>query len=234
MYKDIQFRLTKDGSHTLYIPELDEHYHSIHGAMNESLYVFLRAGFSYHPLFNIRVLEVGFGTGLNTILTIIRSAEENRTVTYHTLELNPLPSGIISKLNYPQFLEEPFDKIFKIIHDIPWNTEQEITSSFRLKKILKGIQDYNPAGGYDLVYFDAFAPDKQPEMWKQEILLKIYDMMNEGGILTTYSSKGEIKRRFENCGFHVEKIPGPPGKREMFRCLKKISCPMTDIWPISG
>jgi tRNA U34 5-methylaminomethyl-2-thiouridine-forming methyltransferase MnmC len=221
MYKDIEFRLTEDGSHTLYIPELDEYYHSIHGAINESVHIFLQAGFSYHPSFNIRVLEIGFGTGLNTILTMIRSEEENRTVTYHTIELNPLPFDIISRLNYPQLLQGTFDKIFRKIHDLPWNIEQEITSSFRLKKILTDIQDYKPAGCYDLVYFDAFAPDKQPEMWKQEILLKIYDTMNEGGILTTYSSKGEIKRRFENCGFRVEKIPGPPGKREMLRCLKK-------------
>ncbi len=222
MYKDIQFILTKDGSHTLYIPELDEYYHSIHGAINESVHVFLKAGFSHHPLLNIRVLEIGFGTGLNTILTMTRSAEENRTVTYHTVELNPLPVDIINRLNYPQLLKGTSKEIFVKIHDIPWNTEQEITSSFKLKKILTDIQDYKPAGRYDLVYFDAFAPDKQPEMWKQDILLKIYNMMDEGGILTTYSSKGGIKRKFENCGFHVEKIPGPPGKREMLRCLKKI------------
>lgn len=221
MYKDIQFRLTKDGSHTLYIPELDEYYHSVHGAINESVHVFLKAGFSYHPSLNIRVLEIGFGTGLNTILTIIRSVEEKRTVTYHTVELNPLPVDIISRLNYPQLLKGTFKEIFREIHDIPWNTEQEITSSFTLKKILTDIQYYNSAGCYDVVYFDAFAPDKQPEMWKQGILVKVYNMMNKDGILTTYSSKGEIKRKFENCGFHVEKLPGPPGKREMLRCLKK-------------
>jgi len=221
MYKNIQLKLTKDGSHTIYIPELDEHYHSIHGAINESIHVFLQSGFSFHPILNLRILEIGFGTGLNAILTMIRAEEENRMVTYHAVELNPLPIKIIRQLNYPLLLEGIYKEKFRQVHEITWNIEHEITSLFRLKKILADISDYELTGGYNLVYFDAFAPDKQPDMWKQEILLKIYNAMDQGGILTTYSVKGEIKRKFENCGFHVEKIPGPPGKREMLRCVKK-------------
>lgn len=221
MYKDIQLRLTKDGSHTLYIPELDEYYHSLHGAINESVHVFLQAGFSSHPSGNVKLLEIGFGTGLNAILTMIRAEEENRTVTYHSIDINPLPTEIISRLNYPELLEGIYKERFRKIHEVDWNTEHEIASFFRLKKILADIRDHELAGSYQVVYFDAFAPDKQPGLWKQEIFMKIFNAMSADSILTTYSSKGEIKRRMAKCGFDVEKIPGPPGKREMMRCLKK-------------
>lgn len=221
MYKNIQIKLTNDGTHTIYLPELDEHYHSIHGAINESLHVFLQAGFSYHPLTNVRILEIGFGTGLNAILTMIRAEEENRTVTYHSVDINPLPLEIITRLNYPELFDGIYQERFRKIHEVTWNNEHEITSFFRLKKILADIQDHELTGHYHLVYFDAFAPDKQPGIWKQEILIKIFNAMTTESILTTYCSKGEIKRRLVKCGFDVEKIPGPPGKREMLRCYKK-------------
>ncbi len=221
MYKDIQLKITKDGSHTLYLPELDEHYHSIHGAVNESVHVFLKEGFSYYPSTDVRILEIGFGTGLNAILTMIRAEEEDRTVTYHSVDIHPLPLEIIRRLNYPGLFEGTYQDKFRKIHEVTWNTEHKITPSFRLKKILADIQDYKLTGAYHVVYFDAFAPNKQPELWTQEIFMKIFGAMTADSILTTYSSKSEVKKRLIKCGFLVEKIPGPPGKREMLRCLKK-------------
>lgn len=222
MYNDIQLRLTKDGSHTLYIPELDEYYHSLHGAINESVHVFLQAGFSYHPAGKLSILEIGFGTGLNAILTMIRAEEEKRTVTYHTIDIHPLPVEIISRLNYPELLSGIYKEKFMKMHEVSWNSEHKITPFFSLKKIAADILNYKLPGHYQVVYFDAFAPDKQPGLWEQKIFMKIFNAMSSESILTTYSSKGEIKRRLIKCGFDVEKIPGPPGKREMLRCIKKI------------
>ncbi|KPK82772.1 MAG: SAM-dependent methyltransferase [Bacteroides sp. SM23_62_1] len=221
MHKNIQFRITKDGAHTLYIPEMDECYHSMHGAINESVHVFLQAGFSYHTLTSVKILEIGFGTGLNAILTMIRAEEERRPVIYHSIDIYPLPMDIIAGLNYPELLSGIYKKIFIQMHEASWDKEHEITYFFRLKKILADIQDYEIQDHYDVVYFDAFAPDKQPELWLEGIFTKIFHAMAPGGILTTYSSKGEIQRRLTRSGFIVDKIPGPPGKREMLRCIKK-------------
>jgi tRNA U34 5-methylaminomethyl-2-thiouridine-forming methyltransferase MnmC len=213
--------LTEDGSHTIYHPEINDHYHSIHGAFSESLHVYIRSGFSYHPSANVSILEVGFGTGLNVLLTLKQALEEKRKVIYHSVDKFVLPADITDCLNYTRFFEGINPGLFSAIHRLSWDSNHELSGFFHFRKILADINDLELTERYDIVYFDAFGPDKQPDMWTEDIFRKIYNAMNPGGLLTTYSSKGAVKRRFQQCGFIVEKIPGPPGKREMLRCLKQ-------------
>ncbi len=219
--RKLRIILTEDGSHTIFYPEINDHYHSIHGAFSESLHVFIRSGFSYHPSADVSILEVGFGTGLNVLLTLKQALEEKRQVIYHAIDKFVLPADITDSLNYNQFLETINPGLFNAIHRLSWNTDHELSGFFLLRKILADINELEPTIGYDIVYFDAFGPDKQPEMWTEDIFRKIYTAMNPGGLLVTYSSKGDVKRRFQKCGFIVEKIPGPPGKREMLRCIRQ-------------
>jgi tRNA U34 5-methylaminomethyl-2-thiouridine-forming methyltransferase MnmC len=219
--RKLRIILTKDGSHTIYHPEINDHYHSIHGAFSESLHVYIRSGFSYHPSADVCILEVGFGTGLNVLLTLKQALEEKRQVIYHAIDKFVLPADITDSLNYNQFLKTINPGLFNAIHRLSWDTDHELSGFFLLRKILADINELEPTIGYDIVYFDAFGPDKQPEMWTEDIFRKIYTAMNPGGLLVTYSSKGDVKRRFQKCGFIVEKIPGPPGKREMLRCIRQ-------------
>lgn len=220
MDQNLKLIITEDGSHTIYLPELNEHYHSIHGAINESLHVYIRSGFSHHPSGKVSLLEVGFGTGLNVFLTFKQARDEKRKVTYHTIDNYILPVYITGRLNYSSLCGDADTALFKKIHESSWDTEHQISDFFHFKKILADIKKLNIISNYDIVYFDAFGPDKQPDMWTDDIFRKIYDAMNPGGIFTTYSSKGEVKRKLEKCGFRIEKIPGPNGKREMLRCIR--------------
>jgi tRNA U34 5-methylaminomethyl-2-thiouridine-forming methyltransferase MnmC len=213
---------TEDGSHTVYHPEINDHFHSIHGAFRESMHVYIRSGFSYHPSADVSILEIGFGTGLNVLLTLKQAREEKRKVRYDSVDKFVLPAEITDILNYSGFSESIDAGWLSTIHDLSWNADHEISDFFSFRKILADINDLKFTRKYDIVYFDAFAPDKQPDMWTEEIFLKIYNAMNPGGLLTTYSSKGEVKRKFQHCGFIVEKIPGAPGKREMLRCFKPV------------
>ncbi len=208
--------LTADGTVTLQVPELNEHYHSIHGAMQESMHVFIKYGLHAFPEDkDLHVFEVGFGTGLNALLTRILA---NQKVVYHAIELYPLSLEIIGELNYAQ--NETDKNQFDLIHVIPWNEEREISKNFRLKKIQGDVLIYNTDTKYDLIYFDAFGPNTQPELWTKEMLAKMYALLNPGGILVTYCAKGEVKRNLKDIGFEVEALPGPPGKREMTRGRK--------------
>jgi tRNA U34 5-methylaminomethyl-2-thiouridine-forming methyltransferase MnmC len=219
--RNFRIILTEDGSHTVYYPLINDHYHSIHGAFSESLHVYIRSGFSYHPSVNVSILEVGFGTGLNVLLTLKTAFDEKRQVTYHTVDKFALPADITDHLNYSQFTEIIIPGLFNTIHRLSWDTDHDLSGFFSLRKILADISNLELTGGYDVVYFDAFGPDKQPDMWTEDIFRKIYNAMNPGGLLVTYSSKGDVKRKFQHCGFIVEKIPGPPRKREMLRCLRQ-------------
>jgi tRNA U34 5-methylaminomethyl-2-thiouridine-forming methyltransferase MnmC len=220
MYHNPDLIFTKDGSHTIFLPELNEHYHSVHGAIRESLHVYIHSGFDHHPIKNVKVLEVGFGTGLNVLLTLKQAMEEKRKVIYHTIDKFILPEELTGKLNYDTLIGEMVSGWFQMIHVSPWNREIPISDFFTLMKILTDLKDTEFNYKYDIVYFDAFGPDKQPEMWTMDIFKKIFEAMNPGGILTTYSSKGEVRRKMEQCGFSVEKLPGPAGKREMLRCTR--------------
>ncbi|HUX96356.1 MAG TPA: tRNA (5-methylaminomethyl-2-thiouridine)(34)-methyltransferase MnmD [Bacteroidales bacterium] len=213
--------LTADGSHTLFVPELNEHYHSVHGAIQESEFIFINNGFVACKADPVNILEIGFGTGLNAFLTALKSCAGTRKVHYTSVEKYPLPEEITDSLNYHIFKGEDTRKIFYNLHSSPWNSEVTICDNFILKKIESDITNSFPDGSFDLIYFDAFGPDKQPEMWNSEIFKKIADSTREDGVFITYSAKGEVKRKLRSNGFIVTMLPGPPGKRQIIRADKK-------------
>ncbi len=218
---------TEDGSATLFVPELNEHYHSVKGARTESQHIFIDMGLKASTAIQPHILEIGFGTGLNALLTLETAEQEKRPVHYTGIELYPLSWEEVDILNYSD------NPLFKELHTTSWNKDVNITPCFTLHKI-KGdvnrvISDKQlavigepPANySFDLVYFDAFAPEKQPEMWSEELFRNIYACMNDNGILTTYCAKGVIRRLLQAVGFTVERLPGPPGgKREILRATK--------------
>lgn len=211
---------TADGSHTLFIPEMDEHYHSVNGAVQESRHVFIEAGLHYQTKKDITVFEIGFGTGLNAYLTLLDAEEYNRSVAYYSIELYPLEPELVRVLNYGEVVSPEKKELFTALHSAAWNTSAKITDRFTLHKIQGDSNCCELPDDIDLIYFDAFAPDKQPGMWNQEIFDKLYAHSSEGGVLTTYCAKGVVRRMMQKAGYSVERIPGPPGKREMLRAIK--------------
>jgi len=222
MEEDIQFELTSDGSHTLYIPSLDEHYHSVNGAIQESLHVFVKTGLQHCDKDSVNLLEIGFGTGLNAFLTYLNAQDKH--IDYTGIELYPLGTEIINKLNYTEKENTAQQKIYKDLHSAEWNKEVKISPGFSLTKREAdfSLLDINFGKTFDLIYFDAFAPDKQPEMWTQDIFDFLYEITNPGGILTTYCAKGIVRRIMQHSGYTVERLPGPPGKREILRAVKAL------------
>jgi tRNA U34 5-methylaminomethyl-2-thiouridine-forming methyltransferase MnmC len=218
--------ITEDGSTSVFIPELDEHYHSIHGALQESIHVFIDAGLKYKikQSSSIDILEMGFGTGLNALLTSIIAEENNSTVNYTAIEKYPLIKTIISELNYCSLIEynNCFQQ-FKLIHSCDWETDIEISNYFKLKKCKSDIEDVVFAEQFDIIYFDAFAPSAQPELWTETIFNSMFKALKAGGVLVTYCAKGIVKRRMKQSGFLVETLPGPIGKREMTRAVKPLT-----------
>ena len=218
----IKLITTEDGSHSIHLVELDETYHSIHGAIQESKHVFIAAGLNYWLSENpksasLSILEFGFGTGLNALLTAIE-VTPGKNVSYHSLEKYPLPTEITNSLNYGEVLHST--ALLSKIHKAGWGEEQTITPNFSIKKIEADFRDYANDVYYDIIYFDAFAPSKQPELWTKEIFAHCYQLLNEGGVLVTYSAKGQLKRDLKSIGFVVESLPGPPGKFEITRAIK--------------
>ena len=211
---------TADGSHTLFIPEMDEHYHSVNGAVQESRHVFIEAGLHRQEKKDITVFEVGFGTGLNAYLTLLAAENEDRSVDYFSVELYPLDPALVRALNYGDMICPEKKMLFTALHSAAWNEPVKITDHFTLHKIQGDNNSCTLPEDMDLIYFDAFAPDKQPEMWSQEIFDRLYAHTSEGGILTTYCAKGVVRRMMQKAGYSVERIPGPPGKREMLRAIK--------------
>ncbi len=210
---------TDDGSKTVYSEAYKETYHSVNGAITESMHVFINAGFRICKQNPLHILEIGFGTGLNVFLTLIEAQKQGIPVEYQSIELFPLESAIFEHLGYAKSLS--FDEsLFKAIHDAPWDSEVEISPRFQLHKIKADLLKFNFTDNYDLIYFDAFSPVTQPELWSEEIFGKLFEHMNEGGILTTYCAKGIVRRTLEKIGFKTERLPGPPGKREMLRATK--------------
>jgi len=215
---------TLDHSNTLFNEEINETYHSRNGALEESNYVFIEKGLN-HVLksvkSNLNILEIGFGTGLNAILTLQHTQNEHELIIqYDALETTPLPLDLITLLGYITFLSTDNDVLFENMHSSKWNVQNSIINNFQLHKINARLQDFIPAHQYDLIYFDAFAPDKQPDMWTIDIFAKLYLAMNKNGVLVTYSSKGEVKRNLRLVGFEVERLQGPPKKRHMLRATK--------------
>lgn len=217
---------TGDGSRSLLVSELNETYHSTHGALTESQYVFIDKGIAAYlesnPCNSINVLEIGFGTGLNALLTAKYALHNKVMITYHTLETNPLDDTITNELNYHELIDEPdTEELFMRLHSGKWDEEHKINPYFRLKKIHKKVQEYQPANHlFEVIYFDAFAPSRQPEMWDLSIFRNLYLATRDKGILTTYCAQGQFKRDLKSSGFEVETLPGPPGKKEMTRGTK--------------
>ena len=207
---------TEDGTPTLRHPVFGDTYHSTHGATGESMHVYIRQGFAASSLPHVRLLEVGFGSGLNAWLTARAAFFMNRTVAYTALEPYPVDPRTAAQLSYGA------DRLFMALHEAPWNVPARITERFRIRKIETSLQDYEFDTTFDLVYFDAFAPEKQPEMWSQELFNRLYVLLDKDGILTTYCAKGVVRRMLQTAGFTVERLPGPPGgKREILRARKQ-------------
>ncbi len=221
-----EFEITKDGSHTLFVPQLEEHYHSTNGAIQEANHVFIDAALNYCDKRTINVLEIGFGTGLNAFLTLQIAQADKKIINYTSLELYPISLDDVYKLNYPSLLGGNNTNNFIDLHKAKWEIRTQITPEFSITKNkidFRTPQSFNPNTLFDVVYFDAFGPDKQPEMWEKLIFDKIYALMSVGGILTTYSAKGSVRRLLKEVGLDVERIPGPIGKREMLRATKGIT-----------
>jgi tRNA U34 5-methylaminomethyl-2-thiouridine-forming methyltransferase MnmC len=217
--------VTADGSHTLYVPELKENYHSGFGAHTESQHIFIQGGllkaFSEFRG-TLRILEAGFGTGLNALLSLDAAARYQRKLHYTGIEAYPLPGELISQLNYTTDRYQEHYDAFIAMHRAPQGQETLITPGFRLIRHSSRLETFTPDDTFHLCYFDAFAPDIQPELWTQQIFSKIFHALIPGGLLLTYSCKGEVRRNMKACGFQVEKLPGPPGKREYLRAQKPL------------
>ena len=208
--------LTNDGSHSLFIKKLNETYHSIHGSIAEAIHVFIRNGLQYHHKLNINILEVGFGTGLNALLTLLNLNQKR--VNYTSLEPFPISDKIYNKLNFHELLKSDKETFIKL-HNSDWEENVSFTKNFNLYKVRKKIQYFNSSEKFDIIYFDAFAPEKQSEIWSKEVLSKCYHLLKPEGFLVTYCAKGAVKRTLKQVGFFVESLDGPPGKREMIRAM---------------
>lgn len=214
--------LTEDGSHSIGIPELNVTYHSIHGAIRESLHVFIEAGLKYVSddlgLRQINILEMGFGTGLNVLLTAIEAQRQNLKVHYTSIDQFPISVDEAKTLNYAEHLNYP--DLFQNIHECEWQKDEFISEHITLRKERTDLLNYSTSNQFNLIYYDAFAPTAQPELWTRDVFEKLFAMLHEGGILVTYCSKGIVRRAMMAAGFTVKKLPGPPGKREMLRAMK--------------
>lgn len=216
----VEVQITSDGSHTLFVPAIDETYHSTHGSIQESMHIFIEAGLKQCTKSEIKILEIGFGTGLNAFLTLLESLKRNIKVHYTALELYPVDVDKAIQLNYPENISIENRALFEKLHTSEWNTETQITSNFVLKKVKTDFTQYDFETTFDVVYFDAFSPEKQPEMWTIAQFDKVFANCEPKAILTTYCAKGEVRRAMKSAGFVVERLPGPIGKREILRSRK--------------
>jgi tRNA U34 5-methylaminomethyl-2-thiouridine-forming methyltransferase MnmC len=215
--------ITKDGSHTVYDPVTHSHFHSIHGAITESKHVFIKHGFETVIKSGsvLRIFEMGFGTGLNAYLSLLTIQNRGLIVYYDSIETKPLELELISSLNYAELLSGKKEDInFRHLHNCEWNKQIEINREFFLHKYLISWDSFRHFKPYDLIYFDAFDPVCQPELWNEESCTKLFNMMAPNAVLCTYCAKGIVRRNLIAAGFIVEKLPGPPGKREMTRAFK--------------
>ena len=213
---------TADGSYTLYVPEMDEHYHSVKGALTESQHIFIDMGLKHSEVAEPRILEIGLGTGLNCFLTFLTSEETHRKIHYTGIERYPLSMDVLRQLDYPTLIQREHENDYYAIHQAEWGKDIPLSPLFTLHKIEGDFTSHSFEKGYDIIYFDAFAPEKQPEMWEQSLFDSLYAILNNGGILTTYCAKGVVRRMLQSAGFIVERLPGPPGgKREILRATKQ-------------
>lgn len=218
----IQIEPTADGSYTLYVPQMDEHYHSVKGALTESEHIFIRMGLEHSQAASPRVLEIGFGTGLNAFLTLLAADRNGRRVHYTTVERYPVDMETVHALRYAETVCPGRASDFYALHAAPWNADCVLSPCFVLHKQEADFTELSWAESlFDVIYFDAFAPEKQPEMWSQELFNRLFNSLSPGGIFVTYCAKGAVRRMLQSAGFVMERLPGPPGgKREILRGTK--------------
>ena len=215
-------RTSNDGSHTLYREDIDETYHSTHGAIQEAIHVFIEHGLS-HVAQNkkeIKLLEMGFGTGLNAFLTAEFAKNNQVKVDYTGYELYPVPKEVCDSLNYANSFHDCSKEMFRTLHQSEWEESHEISNFFSFRKVKECIMSVEPNSEYDLIYFDAFGPRAEPTLWEPDVLNHMGKVLKQGGVLATYCAKGQVRRDLISAGFEVERLPGPPGKREMLRATK--------------
>lgn len=222
--------ITADGSSTIHLPEWDEHYHSKYGAIQEAYHVFIKHGLLHflHPELDsgshqkTTILEIGFGTGLNAFITLLEAEKLNTHVNYFAVEAYPVAMNEVLQLNYPtQLKASKHASLFKEMHEVSWEASHAVTKHFSLTKQNRFFFEINEKDAYNIIYFDAFGARVQPELWTETIFKKMYDALKDNGILVTYAAKGSVRRAMQAVGFTVEKLPGPPGKREMLRATKR-------------
>jgi len=212
---------TADGSSTISVPELNEHYHSVNGAIAEANHVYINAGFNELDLNRISILEIGFGTGLNALLTLLHTMDDDKSVFYQGVEAYPVSLDELSALNYIDELKaQEYSDSYNLMHTCNWDEETAITDRFTLLKQKKSFTEIEDISKFDLIYFDAFGPDVQPDLWTEDIFKRMYESLKPNGILVTYSSKGIVKRALRSVGFTVKRLEGPKGKRHMLRASK--------------
>ncbi|MEI6681902.1 MAG: tRNA (5-methylaminomethyl-2-thiouridine)(34)-methyltransferase MnmD [Bacteroidota bacterium] len=223
---------TADGSDTVFRPDLNQHYHSTFGAVQETRQIFIENGF-LHSISKkqpgnrssseiLHILEIGFGTGLNALMTLIEAEKRKINLHYTSVEPYPLDETCWMVLNYPDLPgSADYSRQFSELHQAAWNRPVNLTPKFILHKVREKIEHFQPDfGTFDLVYFDAFGPDAQPELWTEEIFRNVGMGMAPGAVLVTYSVKGTVVRALRAAGFTTEKLPGPPGKRHILRATK--------------
>jgi len=214
---------TLDGSTTIHLQDWDECYHSKHGAIQEAKHVFIKNGLSLFENNPVSILEIGFGTGLNAFITFLESIQKNQIIDYFGVEAYPVEADEVLGMNYVTELDAlEFENIFEKMHKCDWDKKNEICSSFSLTKRKQFFHEIDDFETFDLIYFDAFGYRVQPELWSTEIFRKMYNSLKPNGVLVTYAARGVVKRSMIEVGFTVEKLAGPPGKREMFRAFKKV------------
>lgn len=221
---DSKIFLTEDGSHSILSDKFGVTYHSKHGAIQETQHVFIDYGLKskLQTLDNISILEIGFGTGLNALMTLLEIKNKNNTVDFHTYEAYPISINTAKSLNYPNLLHVDSDLFLKL-HQVSEGNSHKITLNFSLTKYFEDFHNIDFLEKFDIIYFDAYGPGQQPELWDQPILKKMFAALKTDGILTTYCAQGAFKRNLKAIGFTVEAVTGPPGKREMTIAKKNIT-----------
>ena len=218
--------ITNDGSHTILVEETNLTYHSKHGAIQESMHVFIEPGLKYvlSKQEHANIFEMGFGTGLNALLTVLIAEKEKKKIYYQAIELFPLGKSIIEKLNYCHQLNRPdLRTVFEQLHSCNWEKDVNITPYFTVHKTYADLTTVQSITSMDLIYFDAFDPAAQPGLWTEAIFKKLFRSIIPGGVLMTYSSKGTVRRALQSAGFTVEKLPGPKGKKEIIRAVRSFN-----------
>lgn len=212
---------TNDGSKTIYLPHLDETYHSSHGAVQEAIHVFIKHGIQAVEQQEISIFEMGFGTGLNALLSYTEAEKTKKNIHYSGIEAYPVDFDLAMQMDYCPLVGKEHQMKFEQLHRANWNVVEQLSDFFSFEKIHAKIEDYIPKKAqFDVVFYDAFGPRVQEDMWKPEILQKMYDLLKPKGFLVTYCAKGQVKRDLKALGFEVEALQGPPGKREMTRAWK--------------